>query len=192
MLVVLANLASPKSLILISRSSHIKPNDGPRRFWAAWVKRKAKLWPETVQAVKEALAVRPKPCSDEYADRVFLRDSGEPLVCVRQVQDESGQIAVRCDDALGRQFLALLRKLVIHRKNLSFYTIRHTVETHGGADQTAVNMVMGHVDSTMAGNYRHGVADERLEAVSQNLHRWLFGESDNRAGAVTIPFQAAQ
>jgi hypothetical protein len=33
---------------------------------------------------------------------------------------------------------------------------------------------MGHVDQTMAGNYRQSIADDRLRAVSASIHAWLF------------------
>ena len=34
---------------------------------------------------------------------------------------------------------------------------------------------MGHVDSTMAGQYRERISDERLQAVVETVRAWLFG-----------------
>jgi len=38
-------------------------------------------------------------------------------------------------------------------------------------DQPAV----GHTDGSVADNYRHGIADDRLIKVSQFVRNWLFG-----------------
>jgi hypothetical protein len=39
----------------------------------------------------------------------------------------------------------------------------------------AVDAVMGHVDSTIAAEYREDIKDERLKAVVAHVHSWLFG-----------------
>jgi integrase len=64
----------------------------------------------------------------------------------------------------------------IHRAGLGFYALRHTFETIGGEsrDQVAVNHVMGHADASMAGVYRERISDERLVAVVNHVHTWLF------------------
>ena len=53
---------------------------------------------------------------------------------------------------------------------------RYTFETVAGAskDQVAVDAIMGHVDTTMAGNYRERIDDDRLKAVVDHVHAWLF------------------
>ena len=45
-------------------------------------------------------------------------------------------------------------------------------------DQIAVNAVMGHVDTTMAAQYREGLSDDRLVAVADHVHEWLFGHTE--------------
>ena len=41
---------------------------------------------------------------------------------------------------------------------------------------------MGHVDTTMAGHYRERISDERLKAVTDTIHNWLFAEDADEAG----------
>jgi integrase len=41
-------------------------------------------------------------------------------------------------------------------------------------DQVAVNAIMGHSDATMAANYRERIDDDRLKAVVDHVHKWLF------------------
>ena len=36
---------------------------------------------------------------------------------------------------------------------------------------------MGHADQSMAANYRERISDERLQAVVDVVHDWLFGEA---------------
>lgn len=57
-----------------------------------------------------------------------------------------------------------------------FYALRHTFETIGGEsrDQVAVNAIMGHVDSSMAGVYRERISDERLQSVVETVRQWLW------------------
>jgi hypothetical protein len=33
---------------------------------------------------------------------------------------------------------------------------------------------MGHVDSTMAANYRERIDEDRVKAVVDHVHKWLF------------------
>jgi len=83
---------------------------------------------------------------------------------------ESGELS-------ERSFRKLLNSLDINsRKGLGFYTLRHTFETLGGEsqDQVAVNALMGHVDSSMAGLYRERISDERLQAVTDMVWAWLW------------------
>jgi integrase len=58
-----------------------------------------------------------------------------------------------------------------------FYGLRHTFETVGGEakDQPAVDHIMGHARDDMASVYRERISDERLRAVTDHVHAWLFG-----------------
>jgi integrase len=87
---------------------------------------------------------------------------------------------------VGARFSNLLDKLNINgRKRLGFYTLRHNFETIAGGskDQVAVDALMGHVDSSMAAVYREGIEDDRLRAVTDHVHLWLFGDAVAEAAA---------
>jgi integrase len=64
----------------------------------------------------------------------------------------------------------------IYRPGLGFYALRHTFETIAGGsrDQVAVNFIMGHVDESMAAEYREEIEDERLIAVTNHVRAWLY------------------
>ena len=59
------------------------------------------------------------------------------------------------------------------------------LRTIGGEsrDQVAVNYIMGHAppDSDMASVYRERISDERLKAVVDHVHQWLFGDDPETA-----------
>ena len=61
-------------------------------------------------------------------------------------------------------------------KDGGFYWARHTFATiaSGSRDQVAVNAIMGHVDPTMAANYREHIDEARLKAVVEHVRSWLF------------------
>jgi hypothetical protein len=40
---------------------------------------------------------------------------------------------------------------------------------------------MGHVDDSMADLYRERISDDRLQAVVDHVHDWLFGQADDAA-----------
>ena len=80
---------------------------------------------------------------------------------------------------IGDRMRRTLTRLGMKRKGLSFYSLRHTFETIGGAakDQIAVDAIMGHVTPGMGTTYRDSVDDERLRAVTDHVHAWLFPEA---------------
>jgi integrase len=116
------------------------------------IQRRAKLWPETVQAIT--------------AWQTQRRNDG------------AGRVFARSNEGIVRDVAKLLHKLEIKgRKYLGFYSLRHTFLTiaEETRDFPAVQVVMGHSDNTMASHYRERISDERLETVAVHVRKWLLG-----------------
>jgi integrase len=143
------------------------------------VPRRAALWPETVAALRAAVAKRPAPKDPADAGLAVLTRGGGPWVKVTTTQDAgegAAPVTVRFDDMVSKETAKLLKTLGLNRPGLNFYALRHTFETVAGetGDQVAVDAVMGHVRDDMASHYRERIGDERLRAVSDHVHDWLF------------------
>jgi integrase len=157
------------------------------------VTRRCPLWPETIQALREWLAVRPRARSNADTDLVFLTFRGKswtPNLKSRPLTNEMGKLlrrpccvscskvnvagALACDCGWKPTKAEPWRST--YRDGLSFYALRHTLETIGGEsrDQVAVDAIMGHDDGSMANAYREGVSDERLYGVAECVRTWLF------------------
>jgi integrase len=136
------------------------------------IDRRASLWPETVAAVREAIAARPTPKQKADAGMLFLSARG------KRWSDD------RPDNSIGKEFADLLKNLGIHRPGVGFYALRHTFRTvaDGSRDQPAVNHVMGHAPAAndMASVYREGIEDARLVAVAEHVRAWLFGDQESK------------
>lgn len=141
--------------------------------------RRVPLWPETVDAIKAAIAARPKPKKDADAECVFLtprlngsvRTGGMRLVQLGKTSRV---------DYVCQEFGDLLRTLHINgREGLGFYSLRHTFATVGlqTGDRDAVKSLMGHADHDILSAYDEtGPSDDRLQAVVDHVHGWLFGK----------------
>ena len=129
--------------------------------------RLAKLWPETREALNAWLDVRPTASDSAHKDRVFLTQQGNP-VCVTT---KDGQ-----KDRTAQNFKALLDRLGMYRKGLSFYSLRRTHRTwsDGAGDTPAANLIMGHVDSSMGAVYRQETDKKRLFRVAKHVRNCLF------------------
>jgi integrase len=126
------------------------------------VNRRCPLWPETVQALRKALADRPDPKSEEDAGLFFITKYGGPWA-----KDTP-------DSPITKEMRKLLDRLGIEgHKN--FYTLRHVFRTVAdeAKDQPAVDFLMGHAANDMASVYRERISDERLCAVSDYVRAWL-------------------
>jgi integrase len=135
------------------------------------IPRRCPLWPETVEAIKEALAKRPEPKQAEHAGLVFVTKYGLPWH--KQVEDSP----------VSKEMRKLLNKVHINGHR-NFYALRHTFETVGGEakDQVAVDFIMGHARNDMASVYRERISDARLKAVTDHVRTWLFGPAVSPAG----------
>ena len=113
---------------------------GPRH--KTGVMRRAKLWPETVAALRAAISERRTPAAAGDADLVFLTQTGRSWVRM----EKPGWT-----DAVSNVSHVLMRKLGINA-GASFYSLRRMTETIGGGckDQVAVDHVMGHSRGDMA------------------------------------------
>jgi integrase len=137
------------------------------------IPRRCPLWPETVAALREALARRPQPKAAEAAGLVFVTSKGLPWA----KDSDPGTIS--------KELAKLLRPLlgVNGRKGLGFYTLRHTFRTvaDGARDQPAADHIMGHEVPHMSSVYRESISDERLRAVADHVRAWLFPPKPARA-----------
>jgi len=129
------------------------------------IERRCPLWPETVQALREAIDARPEPVDKANADLVFL---------TRQGDSWNKQTS---DNPVSNETAKLLKRLGIQRRGVSFYALRHTFRTVSDAtrDFPAVRIIMGHSDPSIDAHYREEIDDSRLQAVSNHVHAWLFG-----------------
>jgi integrase len=141
------------------------------------IERRAPLWPETVAALREALTRRHEPKDPADATLVFITKYG--LAWAKETTT----------NPVSQETAKLLKALDINgRKGLGFYTLRHTFRTVAdeAKDQPAVDFIMGHEIPHLSSVYRETISDERLKAISDHVHAWLFGSQaggDQRQGA---------
>jgi len=141
------------------------------------IDRRCPLWPETVDAIHEALELRTKPVRDEDAGLLFINRRGAPFIrFVEKAQT----------DLVGEQFFELLKKLGFYKKGIGFYLLRHVFRTKAGSvrDNDAVDVIMGHVDTSMGAHYVDEFEDWRLQAVVDHVHAWLFGKDASKQSHV--------
>ncbi len=133
------------------------------------VERRCPLWPETMSALRDVLAVRKEPKDEAHAGLVFITKYGESW---------AKDIA---DSPITKETRKLLNELGINGHR-NFYTLRHTHRTisDGAKDQPAADHIMGHESAHMSTTYREAIADERLTAVSDHVRAWLFAPQKNK------------
>jgi len=131
------------------------------------IERRIPLWPETVEAIKTAIAERHTPKDSADKTLVFIGPRGESYVSANGYR-------------VAGEFTRALTAAKVNRKGLSFYALRHTFQTigEGACDLAAVQAIMGHAasGSDMSARYRERVDDDRLLAVTEHVRKWLFGE----------------
>ncbi len=134
------------------------------------IERRCPLWPETVTALRAAIAERPTPKA-EAATGAFVTKYGNPWA------SEGSATAV------SHEFGKLLRQFQIDRWGVGFYSLRHTFRTVADAtkDPNAIRTIMGHTDDAIDANYTHGIGDERLRAVTDCVRSWVFCETEGGA-----------
>ncbi len=137
------------------------------------VPRRIPLWPETAEAIRTAIPMRPDAENKADDGLVFLSPRG--LRCVRSNKNAIGSFTET--DAIGQAFRRLIAKTP-DVENVGFYGLRHTHRTvsDGAKDQPAANAIMGHVAASndMSAVYRESIEDDRLRAVVEHVRKWLW------------------
>jgi integrase len=136
------------------------------------IARRCVLWPETVGAIRIALAARPKQKDAATTGLAFLAARGGTC------HKESGGAYVT------HKVSGLLLKLGINgRTGLGFYTLRHVFRTIAdeAKDQPAADSIMGHEVPHMSSVHRETISDARLRAVADHVRRWLFSSPPTEA-----------
>lgn len=131
------------------------------------VARRAKLWPETVQALRAAWDARP-----EDNERIQLPKELHDRWFVTKYRTAWVHDGSSCP--ISQAFRKALIAAGVYRKGLGFYSLRHTFQTvaEESGDLAAVSLVMGHVDHSMAAVYRERISDGRLELVAETVKKW--------------------
>lgn len=136
------------------------------------IERRCPLWPETVQAIRASLAKRHTPKDDKDSGLAFITKYGARYV---RLSDKGSNI-----DSVAGEFAKILTKLGMGGNRRAFYSLRRQFETTGGnsRDQIAVDHIMGHSPASedMSATYRQSISDERLRAVADYVHAWLWSE----------------
>ena len=148
------------------------------------VPRRAKLWPETVAALKAAFESRPEPKDRAHTGLAFLTPNGRPIIrhieAAIDPEAKGGTVLWRSHaDYLGRVFGERLEQLGITGRR-GFYGLRHTFQTVADnkcRDEAAVKHIMGHTDDTISARYRDHYEDDRLAAVAATVREWLFANA---------------
>jgi integrase len=129
-----------------------------RRKTGSW--RVIPLWNETADALRQVLDDRREPNSDNDNHLLFITKYGN-----RWNRDNVSQ-----------EFRKLLDELDIYRPGLTFSALRKTFRTvaDGAGDQPAAFALMGHSMGDISDKYRERISDDRLRAVVDHVHTWLF------------------
>ncbi len=134
------------------------------------IKRRVALWPETVAAIRAALAVRPVAKLPEDADLAFITKYGYRFV---RSSDRGAQ-----RDSVAQEFKKLLTLIGITQAGLNFYALRSSFQTvaSDSGDEVATSAVMGHAakKDDMAAVYRRKLTDQRLRKLADHVRLWLW------------------
>lgn len=145
------------------------------------------LWPETIDAIRKAIANRYDNAPASLADRVFItkrrqawfRDDEKDSPVSKQFAKIRQRALI---DPMTKRLIGegVKKKLATKQaadrwRGVGFYSLRHAFETIGGGskDQIAVNYVMGHSDDSMAAVYREGIDPQRIVDVCQHVRAWF-------------------
>jgi len=146
------------------------------------VQRRCPLWPETVDAIRAAIASmagyrRPRAASAKGL--LFVTRMGLPYTREEYHPSRNGKPHIVPNDAVADAMQKAMKKAGIDLKGLGFYGLRRSCETIGAetGNQVAVDHIMGHApaSSDMGATYRQHVAESALRQVTDHIRTWLFG-----------------
>jgi len=128
------------------------------------IDRRIPLWAETVDSLRQWLTIRPEPKLPEHEHLVFI--TARRLAWVKATED----------NPVSKEFRKLLDATGLYRPGMGFYSLRRGFRTIADEvkDQSAADFLMGHVDPSMAGVYRQRIGDDRLQAITNHVRRWVF------------------
>lgn len=133
------------------------------------IERRCPLWPETVEALRAVADKRPEPKDEADAGLLFITKYGSTW------SQEGDASKSRSANPISHEGRKLMKECGIYQKGRGFYGLRHTFQTQGEeAGETATRFLMGHSDSSMSGVYRERISDDRLRAVVDHVHAWLW------------------
>jgi integrase len=146
------------------------------------IQRRCPLWPETISAVKAAVAsmgAAKRPRDESAKGLLFATRNGMPYTREVFHADKGGKPQITLHDAISDAMKKAMQKSSVAQKGLGFYGLRRSFETIGAetGNQVAVDHIMGHAPLTkdMGANYRQHVAESALRQVTDHVHSWLFG-----------------
>jgi integrase len=154
------------------------------------IERRCPLWPETVEALRHAIDIRPKAKNPDDGKLVFLTRHGRAWTKVSLIEEKDGRVRVVQDDAVQKRLVKMMKKLGIMKPGRGFYAIRHGFLTvgEGVGDPVAVHFLMGHGEQSgdMSAHYREKISDDRLRRAVNHIHAWLFGDAE-KTPSVELP-----
>lgn len=131
------------------------------------IERRIPLWQETVNSLREWFNQRPAPKGDAANGLFFVTHRG------------GSWSKTEADNPVCKETAKLLKRLGLHIDGLNFYSLRRTFRTIASEarDEAAADAIMGHAPRSddMAAVYRQRIGDDRLKAVVNHVHTWLFG-----------------
>jgi integrase len=150
------------------------------------ISRRCPLWPETIDAIRESLAVRRRPIEPEDADVLFVTRGGRPFTGNTAIKKDGLIVDVRITDSLAGCFKKLLGECGIRKVSKagnaisdgrgSFYSLRRTFRTIADEmmDDHAANVIMGHTAKSMGEKYVQRIGDERLRRLVDHVRSKIF------------------
>lgn len=151
------------------------------------VKRRAKLWPETIAALREVIANRKKAASQADRQLIFLTKYQSRWVrdIVHYKKDANGNQVIEkvtSVNAVSGEFAKVMKACGLNGHR-GFYSLRHSYRTAADncLDQPACDYTMGHTPNAndMASRYRDStdIKDHRLVRVAATVYEWLYAKS---------------